>query len=263
MIYKTNFFIAFLISVLVISPAFSAVSATQEWVKENYYLKKRGEGLSTFTAERMRDLLYETQGVPHNPNYTYVKNPLRTTKKTAFEGINELLEKVDGNDGTEGSAVELETTAQNAYGAINELLTKVDGNDGTGGSAVELETTAQNAYGAINELLTKVDGNDGTGGSAVELETTAQNAYGAINELKGEIDDKVSTTTLQNDYYTKQGVKDYVDEAVNEAFGEDLKTIWDTGANNGSGGRVYVKVVDNFEPDEFLTRINNGETVNN
>ena len=232
MIYKTNFFIAFLISVLVISPAFSAVSATQEWVKENYYLKKRGEGLSTFTAERMRDLLYETQGVPHNPNYTYVKNPLRTTKKTAFEGINELLEKVDGNDGTEGSAV-------------------------------ELETTAQNAYGAINELLTKVDGNDGTGGSAVELETTAQNAYGAINELKGEIDDKVSTTTLQNDYYTKQGVKDYVDEAVNEAFGEDLKTIWDTGANNGSGGRVYVKVVDNFEPDEFLTRINNGETVNN
>ena len=151
MINKTDFFIAFLISVLLVGPAFSDEPATQNWVKTwvpswaenrgaNYFIpankesdlftKRRGEVLSTGTAHQMRDLLYRHKSDSlYAPDSSMVKEgyELRTTGQTAFEGINEVLEKVNGNDGTENSAVQLETTAQNAYGAINELKDEIAG----------------------------------------------------------------------------------------------------------------------------------------
>lgn len=148
---KTDFFIAFLISVLLVGPAFSDEPATQNWVKtwvpswaenrgSNYFIpaskesdlftKRRGEVLSSGTAHQMRDLLYRHKlDSLYDPDSSMVKEgyELRTTGQTAFEGINEVLEMVNGNDGTENSAVQLETEAQNAYGAINELKDEIAG----------------------------------------------------------------------------------------------------------------------------------------
>ena len=151
MMNKTDFFIAFLISVLLVGPAFSDEPATQNWVKtwvpswaenrgSNYFIpaskesdlftKRRGEVLSSGTAHQMRDLLYRHKlDSLYDPDSSMVKEgyELRTTGQTAFEGINEVLEMVNGNDGTENSAVQLETEAQNAYGAINELKDEIAG----------------------------------------------------------------------------------------------------------------------------------------
>lgn len=147
---KTNSFIAFLIPVMVVGSAFSDEAATQNWVKSwvpgwaenrgadyfipadkesSFFTKRRGEVLSSGTAHQMRDLLYRHKlDTAFVPDTSMVKEgyELRTTGQTAFEGINEVLEKVDGNNGESGTAVTLETTAQNAFGAINELKGRVD-----------------------------------------------------------------------------------------------------------------------------------------
>jgi hypothetical protein len=91
--------------------------------KDDFFPNTTGEKLNTYTAHQMRDLLYRHKSdKAFAPDSSMVKDGfgLRTTGQTAFEGINEVLGMVNGNDG-ENSAVTLETTAQNAYGAINEL----------------------------------------------------------------------------------------------------------------------------------------------
>lgn len=140
MVNRISFFVVLLISVLTVVPAFSDEPATQNWVKtwvpswaENrgtnyFYTNSQGDKLSGFTAHQMRDLLYRHKAdTAYAPDHSMVKAgyELRTQGQTAFEGINEVLEKVDGNNGVAGSAVQLETKAQNAYGAINELNGKV------------------------------------------------------------------------------------------------------------------------------------------
>lgn len=216
---KTNIFMAFLVSVLVVGPAFSDEVATQNWVKSwipgwaenkgssyfipvnkesNFFPQRRGEVLSSGTAHQMRDLLYRhKEDSLFVPDSSMVKEgyELRTTGQTAFEGINEVLEKVDGNNGTPGSSVQLETVSQNAFGAVNELKGKVD------------------------ELQEDVDG------------------------LSAEISDKVSNDELTEGYYTKSEV----DEKIEGSIGPDSKTIYDL----ATGRRKYVSIVDRFNESIF------------
>lgn len=139
MVSRKSFFVAFLIPVLMVGPAFSDEPATQNWVKtwvpawaENrgtnyFYTNNQGDKLSGFTAHQMRDLLYRHKAdTAYAPDHSMVKAgyELRTNGQTAFEGINEVLEMVNGNDGS-ASGVELETTSKNAFGAINELNEKI------------------------------------------------------------------------------------------------------------------------------------------
>ena len=134
MLNKKGFLFVSLIAVMATCPALSDTPATQEWVKANVYSKaksqalrddldRQGDALNTINnrlATDVRDKIYN-----YDKSTKSVTNPLRTEGQNAFDGINEVLQKVDGNNGTSGSAVQLETASQNAYGAINELNDKV------------------------------------------------------------------------------------------------------------------------------------------
>ena len=126
---KTKFFITSLLGIMIVTPSVAATPATQDWVKQYTYKKATVEGAMQTLSKRMaydiRDKIYDYDEDQNSPTYQQVLNPLNTTEQTAFGGINELLTKVDGNDGT-NSAVELKTTAKNAFGAINELKQDVD-----------------------------------------------------------------------------------------------------------------------------------------
>lgn len=123
---KTSFFAVSLFGLMVACPALAATTATQDWVKNNYYSKTAVNTLNNnFIRVRDSVLLYDAD--PNSPTRGQILNSLNTEGQNAFDGINELLTKVDGNDGTSGSAVELETTAKNAYGAINELKDEISG----------------------------------------------------------------------------------------------------------------------------------------
>ena len=139
MLNNKRFLLVSLIAIMATCPAFSETPATQEWVKANVYSKaksqalrddldKQGVALNTINqrlATDVRDKIYIYDTNKNSPTYRQVLDPLNTDAQTAFSGINEVLEKVDGNNGVAGSAVQLETEAQNAYGAINELNDKV------------------------------------------------------------------------------------------------------------------------------------------
>ena len=131
MLNNKRFLFASLIAIMATCPAFSETPATQEWVKVQVYdkyLKPQGDALNTINqrlATDVRDKIYVYDTDKASPTYRQVLDPLNTDAQTAFSGINEVLEKVDGNNGVAGSAVQLETRAQNAYGAINELNGKV------------------------------------------------------------------------------------------------------------------------------------------
>ena len=139
MLNNKRFLLASLIAIMATCPAFSETPATQEWVKANVYSKaksqalrddldRQGDALNTINqrlATDVRDKIYVYDTNKNSPTYRQVLDPLNTDAQTAFSGINEVLEKVDGNNGVAGSAVQLETRAQNAYGAINELNGKV------------------------------------------------------------------------------------------------------------------------------------------
>ncbi len=125
MINKTKFFIASFCAVLAVCPSVADTTATQDWVQSYAFRKLQGQSLSQSMAQ-VRDQLYTFDTDKNSPTFRGVKNPLHTDGQNAFDGINELLTKVDGNDGTENSAVTLNTTAQNAFGAINELKQDVD-----------------------------------------------------------------------------------------------------------------------------------------
>ena len=121
---KTNFFVVSLIAMMAVAPAVADTPATQEWTKsrDDYKIST----INTRLATDVRDKVYNYDTNKSSPTYQQVLDPLNTEAETAFSGINEVLQKVNGNDGTANSAVTLETTAQNAFGAINELKGALD-----------------------------------------------------------------------------------------------------------------------------------------
>ena len=121
---KTNFFVVSLIAMMAVAPAVADTAATQEWTKGRY--DSTLQTINQRLATDVRDKIYNYDTNKNSPTYRQVLDPLHTEAETAFSGINEVLEKVDGNDGTSNSAVTLETTAQNAFGAINELKGEID-----------------------------------------------------------------------------------------------------------------------------------------
>ena len=121
---KTNFFVVSLIAMMAVAPAVADTPATQEWTKNRYDSAMRT--INQRLATDVRDKIYQYDANKQSDTYGQVLDPLNTEAETAFSGINEVLEKVDGNDGTSNSAVTLETTAQNAFGAINELKGEID-----------------------------------------------------------------------------------------------------------------------------------------
>lgn len=128
MMNRASFFVMSLVAIVSVRPAFAA-TATEDWVK-NYAYKKATVNTALTTLNTnfigVRNNIYDYDDDKNSPTYQKVKNPLRTDGQNAFDGINEVLEKVDGNNGTSNSAVQLETTAKNAFGAINELKGQID-----------------------------------------------------------------------------------------------------------------------------------------
>lgn len=187
------FLIVSLIAMTAAESALADTTATREWVKAQVYdkyVEPMGDALNTINkrlATDVRDKIYT-----YDKNTKTVSNPLRTDGQNAFDGINELLTKVDGNDGTSGSAVELETTAKNAYGAINELK-------------------------------------------------------GEIAGLQSQVNAKVSSDDLNS------AVADVVADEVAAQVGDDLDTIYDSGAQQ----RVSVTIVDteDFDLDDIKPSI--------
>ena len=124
---KTNFFVVSLIAMMAVAPAVADTPATQEWTKGRYDTAM--QTINSRLATDVRDKIYNYDTNKNSPTYRQILDPLNTEAETAFSGINEVLQKVDGNNGTANSAVTLETTAQNAFGAINELKDAIDNID--------------------------------------------------------------------------------------------------------------------------------------
>ena len=124
---KTNFFVVSLIAMMAVAPAVADTPATQEWTKGRYDTAM--QTINSRLATDVRDKIYNYDTNKNSPTYRQILDPLHTEAGTAFSGINEVLQKVDGNDGTANSAETLETTAQNAFGAINELKDAIDNID--------------------------------------------------------------------------------------------------------------------------------------
>ena len=162
---RTKFFITSFYAVLAVCPSIAAsATATQDWVQDYAYRKTQGTTLSSYMATKIRDQLYTFDTDKNSPTFQGVKNPLRTDGQNAFDGINEILEKVDGNDGT-NSAVELKTNAKNAFGAINELKDNIEGLDATKSQVADssngnLALSVKQEDGKITEISGSVDLSD-------------------------------------------------------------------------------------------------------
>lgn len=143
---KTNLFTVSLLGIMAVVSAFAASEdpATQGWVTTNFYAKSGSE--KNATQKWIKDNYY---------NKTTVGNAMKTNNDLLTVSIGPYLYDMDSS--TKTPANPLNTTGQNAFDGINEVLQKVDGNTGESGTAVTLETTAQNAFGAINELKGRVD----------------------------------------------------------------------------------------------------------
>ena len=124
---KMNFFVVSLIAMMAVAPAVADTPASQEWTKERYDSKI--STINSRLATAVRDKIYVYDSNKSSPTYGQPLDPLNTQAETAFSGINEVLEMVDGNDGSANSAVELQTTSKNAFGAINELKGEIDNID--------------------------------------------------------------------------------------------------------------------------------------
>ena len=146
---KVGFSVVSLIAMMAACPAFSATTATQDWVKNRY------DGpLNTINnrlATDVRDKIYT-----YDKNTKTVSNPLHTTGQNAFDGVNEVLEMVNGNDGTANSEVQLETTAQNAFGAINELKDEIASLQ----SQVNAKVSSADLSSAVSEAVRSQVGED-------------------------------------------------------------------------------------------------------
>lgn len=125
---KMGFLVVSLIAMTVVCPALADTTATREWVKAQVYdkyIEPQGVALNTINkrlATDVRDKIYT-----YDKNTKTVSNPLHTTGQNAFDGVNEILEMVNGNNGTLNSEEQLETTSKNAFGAINELKDEIAG----------------------------------------------------------------------------------------------------------------------------------------
>ena len=154
MMNKTKFLITSLFGIAAVCPAVADTVATEKWVKGYTYKKATvdtavGTLNSHFIDVRDNVYMYDLN------NHGGVLNPLHTAGQNAFSGINEVLEKVDGNNGTSGSAATLNTTAKNAFGAINELKVEIDGKVST----ADLNSAVSDAIGSQigNDLNTIYD----------------------------------------------------------------------------------------------------------
>ena len=178
MLKNRVFFIGSLIAVMAVSPAFSDTTATREWVKAQVYdkyIEPQGVALNTINkrlATDVRDKIYHYDTDKNSPTYRQVLDPLNTESQTAFSGINEVLQKLDGNNGEQGSAVQLETSAQNAYGAINELNNEI--------GDLQDQIDAKASQSDLTALQNKVNGLDGGTYSGTEnmININEQNQIG-------------------------------------------------------------------------------------
>ena len=196
------FLIVSLIAMTAAGSALADTTATREWVKAQVYdkyIEPQGNALNTINkrlATDVRDKIYT-----YDKNTKTVSNPLRTEGQNAFDGVNEVLEKVDGNNGEAGSAVQLQTTSKNAFGAINELKGEID--------SISVPTK-------ISDLT-----NDSEFVTSSEVPTKISDLTNDSDFVtSSEVPTKISDLTNDSNFVTTEGVEDGVYLYTSEGWSE-------------------------------------------